>query len=157
EPTDTVIGGLGTDFLFAVNANPWNIDLGAARVEWMFAGFGDDTIHALTVYTRGDIFSSGGNDRLFGGNFDDNLWAGVGDDTLNGGEGNDLLFGDLGADAFIGGTGDDTIYADSQDFSINAGLGTDALYWAAGVGANMDLAAASLEFVQTLGDDDTLN
>jgi Ca2+-binding RTX toxin-like protein len=49
------------------------------------------------------------------------------------------------------------LYADSSDTLIDGGAGTDALYWAAGANANIDLAADSIEFVQTLGDNDTLN
>src|SRR5262249_42571520 len=136
---------------------PWTIDLGATSIEEMFAGFGDDHIDASTQTVGVTVFATGGNDTVIGSNFDDNLWGGARNDTLLGGPRNDLLLGDVGADSLSGGAGNDTIYADSSDTLIDGGPGTDALYWAAGVNANIDLAASSIEFVQTLGDNDTLN
>jgi Ca2+-binding RTX toxin-like protein len=157
EVSDTVNGGAGTDSLQAENANPWTIDLGATSIETMLAGFGDDHIDGSTQTAGVTVFASGGNDTVIGSGHDDFLWGGVGNDTLTGGAGNDLLFGDLGADSLSGGDGNDTLYDDSSDAHIDGGAGTDALYWAAGVSANINLAADSIEFVQTLGDNDTLN
>ena len=142
EFTDTVNGGAGTDFLYAVNSNPWSIDLGATSIEWMSAGFGNDTIDASTQTAGVTVYASGGDDVVTGSNFDDFLWGGVGNDTLTGGAGNDLLFGDLGADSLSGGAGDDTIYADSADTLIDGGTGHDVLYWTEDVAANFDMAAA---------------
>jgi hypothetical protein len=154
---DTVNGGAGTDTLESVNAKPWTIDLGAASIEVMVSGFGDDHIDASTQTSGVTVFALGGNDTVIGSNFDDFLWGGVGNDTLAGNGGNDLLFGDLNTDSLSGGDGNDTLYDDSSDAHIDGGAGTDALYWAAGVSANINLAADSIEFVQTLGDNDTLN
>jgi Ca2+-binding RTX toxin-like protein len=155
--TDTISGGAGHDSLQAVNANPWSIDLGATSIETMLAGFGNDQITAATQTVGVTVFASGGNDILTGSSFNDFLWAGVGNDTLSGGSGNDLLFGDLGADSLSGGAGNDSLYADSADTHIDGGAGTDALYWAAGANANINVGADAVEFVQTLGDNDTLN
>jgi ELWxxDGT repeat protein len=157
DVSDIINGGAGADILFAINANPWTINLGATAVETMLAGFGDDHITAASQTVGVTVFAQGGNDTVTGSNFDDFLWGGVGNDTLAGGGGNDLLFGDLGADSFSGGAGNDTIYADSTDTLISGGAGNDALYWAAGVGANINLGADSIEFAQTLGDNDTLD
>jgi hypothetical protein len=157
EPTDSVSGGLGSDTLTAVNANPWTIDLGATSIETMLAGFGDDHIDGAGQSVGVTVFASGGNDTVTGSAHDDFLWGGVGNDTLAGGTGNDLLFGDLGADSLSGGDGNDTLYGDNSDTMINGGAGTDALYWAAGANANINVGADAVEFVQTLGDNDTLN
>src|SRR5262249_53140843 len=73
EPTDTIVGGDGQDFLFAQNANPWTIDLGAASVEWMFAGFGDDHIDASSQTVGVTVFANGGNDTVTGSTHDDFL------------------------------------------------------------------------------------
>jgi Ca2+-binding RTX toxin-like protein len=122
----------------------------------MQAGFGDDTIDASTQTVRVDVFAGGGNDTMTGSNFDDNLWAGVGNDTLVGGNGNDLLFGDLGADSMSGGAGNDTIYADDSDTLLDGGTGTDNLYWTVDVGANFDMAARSIEWMQSQAGNDTI-
>ena len=156
ELTDTINGGAGTDFLFAVNSNPWSIDLGATSIEWMSAGFGNDTINASTQTAGVTVYASGGDDMVTGSNFDDFLWGGVGNDTLIGGAGNDLLFGDLGADSLSGGAGNDTIYADSADTLIDGGAGTDVLYWTEDVAANFDMAARSIEWMQTQAGNDTV-
>src|SRR5207237_3153669 len=92
-----------------------------------------------------------------GSPFDDFLWGGVGNDTLIGGDGNDLLFGDLGADKLSGGNGNDIIYADNSDTLIDGGAGFDALYLGADFTGTIDLAADSIEFVQTLGNNHILN
>jgi ELWxxDGT repeat protein len=157
EVSDTVNGGAGTDSLQAENANPWTIDLGATSIETMLAGFGDDHIDGSTQTAGVTVFASGGNDTVTGSGFNDFLWGGVGNDTLTGGAGNDLLFGDLGADSLTGGDGNDTLYADNSDTHIDGGAGTDALYWAAGANANINVGADAVEFVQTLGDNDTLD
>ena len=75
----------------------------------------------------------------------------------HGGAGNDLLFGDLGADKRLsGGAGDDTIYADSADTLIDGGSGPDVLYWTEDVAANFDMAARSIEWMQTQAGNDTI-
>jgi Ca2+-binding RTX toxin-like protein len=157
EVSDTVSGGAGLDTLQAENANPWTINLGATSIETMLAGFGDDHVDASTQTAGVTVFASGGNDTVTGSGFNDFLWGGVGNDTLTGGSGNDLLFGDLGADSLSGGAGNDTLYGDNSDTHIDGGAGTDALYWAAGANANINVGADAVEFVQTLGNNDTLN
>jgi len=84
----------------------------------------------------------GGNDRLEGGAFADELFDAFGDNVLIGGGGDDLLtvmsgsnelFGDAGADLLIGGvgsdaltggTGDDVIVADTAAFLV----GNDTIF-----------------------------
>lgn len=60
-------------------------------------GQGDDVVIAL-----------GGNDRLLGGEGNDNLYGGEGDDVLIGAGGNDKLWGGGGTDTLEGGKGNDT-------------------------------------------------
>ena len=156
EPTDTVNGGAGTDTLQAVNSNPWTINLGTTSIEYMLAGFGDDQIDASSQLVSVTVFGSGGNDTLTGSIYDDFLWAGVGNDTVTGGAGNDLLFGDLGADSLSGGAGNDTLYGDSADTLLDGGTGTDNLYWTEDVAANFDMAARSIEWMQTQAGNDTV-
>ncbi|EAW38371.1 hypothetical protein L8106_10116 [Lyngbya sp. PCC 8106] len=125
EGGDTLIGGLGNDFLF-VNGNN----------NWVFAGKGDDIIEgrfgADTIF--GDIGNdiinaNAGNDLIFGNNDQDQINAGNGDDTIFGGQGNDdidagigndLIFGDIGNDRLRGGGG-------SDQFVIGSGFGTDVI------------------------------
>ncbi len=62
EFTDIINGGAGTDFLYAVNSFNWSIDLGATSIEWMLAGFGDDTINAASQTVGVEVYASGGID-----------------------------------------------------------------------------------------------
>jgi Ca2+-binding RTX toxin-like protein len=157
DASDTINGGAGLDVLQADNANPWTVDLGATSIETMLSGFGDDHIDGSTQTVGVTVFASGGNDTVIGSSFNDFLWGGDGNDTLTGGAGNDLLFGDVGADSLSGGAGNDTLYGDNSDIHIDGGAGTDALYWAAGANANINVGVDAVEFVQTLGNNDTLD
>ena len=71
------------------------------------------------------IGSSGGNDKLRGGDGDDTLMGGGGDDTLHGGTDNDVLHGDTGADRIFGGSGDDTASGGAGSDKIMLGAGND--------------------------------
>jgi serralysin len=157
DGSDTINGGAGTDTLQSENANPWNINLGTTSIETMLSGFGNDNVNGSTQTVGITVFASGGNDTVTGSNQNDFLWGGAGNDTLTGGAGNDLVFGDVGADSLSGGAGNDTLYGDSSDTHIDGGAGTDALYWAAGTNANINVGADAVEFVQTLGNNDTLD
>lgn len=157
EFSDIINGGAGTDFLFQVNSNPWNIDLGATSIEWMSAGFGSDTINAATQTASVEVFASGGNDTVTGSAFNDFLWLGAGNDTAVGGNGDDMLFGDIGADSLSGGDGNDNFFVDSADTLISGGNGVDNMYWTEAVAsANINMATSSLEWAQTQGGNDTI-
>lgn len=147
EFTDTIIGGAGTDLLYAVNANPWTIDLAATSIEWMSAGFGDDTITAAGQSVGVTIYAGGGNDIITGSSLADTIWAGVGNDTVDGSGGDDVIIGDLGADSLSGGGGSDTIYIDGDDTLFDGGDGTDALYITAGIGRTIDMALTHFEWI----------
>ena len=57
------------------------------------------------------------DDRLHGGNGNDNLDGRAGDDVIYGGRGDDVLKGGAGVDSFHGGPGDDVIMVDHFDFT----------------------------------------
>ena len=88
----------------------------------------DDTTDPVTLYASGNDKLKGGdvNDEISGLSGDDTLYGMGGDDILDGGDDNDLLVGGPGADTLKGGGGDDVIsYSDSPDgVTIHLGDGT---------------------------------
>ena len=158
ECIDTISGGAGTDYLYGVNSYGWSIDLGAASIEWMSAGFGSDTINAASQTASVTIYGGGGNDVMTGGSAGDVLWAGAGNDTVSGGGGDDVIIGDVGVDSLSGGDGNDIIYMDGADSAVSGGAGTDAVYVTSGTGTTLDMAATQFEWVADFaGGNDTYN
>lgn len=96
---------------------------------------GDDFLKLNTkvpVLARGDY----GNDTLFGGNENDDLfgddgndlmYGGAGDDLLEGNDGRDVLFAGGGTDTLMGGIGSDRLFsrdeADPVGDIVNGGKG----------------------------------
>jgi serralysin len=158
---DTVQGGSGFDVLYGVNAYDWSVDLGSASIEYMIAGFGNDTLNAATQTQGVQVYSGGGNDSVTGSAFTDVVFAGSGNDTVIGGDGNDVIIGDVGADSLSGGAGDDTLYIDAADIFVSGGAGYDAAYITGLLGdpgLSLDLGAAGFEFVADFaGNADVLN
>lgn len=74
------------------------------------------------------IFAGAGNDYLSGGNDRDIIFGDEGDDEIYGGEGNDLLFGQEGDDMIWGETGNDQLHGGSGNDSMWGGVGNDWLY-----------------------------
>ena len=162
DSADTISGGAGFDVVLQINDNPMTIDLGATSIEYIQAGFGNDTINAATQTTGVQVYAGGGNDTITGSNFDDFIFAGVGNDTVVGNDGNDVILGDLGSDSLSGGAGNDSIYADNTDSFIDGGSGFDALYivtsGANSNGMSIDMAATHFEFVADFfGGNDTID
>ena len=162
DSADTISGGAGFDVLLQINDNPMTIDMGATSIEYIQAGFGNDTINAATQTTGVQVYAGGGNDTITGSNFDDFIFAGVGNDTVVGNDGNDVILGDLGSDSLSGGAGNDSIYADNTDSFIDGGSGFDALYivtsGANSNGMSIDMAATDFEFVADFfGGNDTID
>ncbi|MDP1751986.1 MAG: calcium-binding protein, partial [Reyranella sp.] len=92
---------------------------------------------------------------LTGSAFGDYLDGGNGNDTLAGGGGDDLLVGNGGADILRGQGGDDYLIELGGDSQIDGGAGFDSLFVWSDTGVTLDLATASIEWVQgsVLGDD----
>jgi Ca2+-binding RTX toxin-like protein len=80
---------------------------------WIIGGPGDDKL-------RGD--GLGADNKIHGGEGNDQLTGGAGKDELKGGEGADRLYGLAG---------DDTLLADEKDTEIAGGVGTDILDYSA--------------------------
>lgn len=158
EHADSISGGTGTDALYAVNDYDWSIDLTATNIEWMQAGFGNDTITAAGQAAGVTIYASGGNDVLTGSDQGDVLWAGVGNDIVTGSGGDDVIVGDLGIDILSGGDGNDRVYTDGIDSLLGGGNGTDALYITGGSGLSLNLNANLFEWVTDfVGGTDAIN
>lgn len=157
EFTDLVDGGDGTDFLFAVNAFGWIIDLAATDIEWFSAGFGNDVIDASNQTSAVTIYGNGGNDAVSGSGLNDTIWLGAGNDTVNGFGGDDVIIGEEGADELSGGGGNDQLYVDADDLLFNGGSGIDAIFITAGAGLTIDMAYSRVEWVgDYAGGDDTI-
>ena len=114
------------DFFQFFNGEKW--DLATVKVHVDTLGpLEDDTLYGYT----------GGDNRLFGLDANDELHGNTGNDFVNGGEGNDTLYGQsgddtldggMGVDILKGGNGNDLYYVNSINDSIvettNAGLDT---------------------------------
>lgn len=74
-----------------------------------------------------DIEGTSRNDRLVGGNRNDEIDGNAGNDTLIGKGGNDELDGDAGNDRLSGGAGNDELDGDNGRDELNGGAGRDEL------------------------------
>ncbi|MEM7404258.1 MAG: calcium-binding protein [Pseudomonadota bacterium] len=124
--TGLVDGGDGYDVGIVEGVDAVQIDAGAASLEAILAGAGDDMLFAGTGL---GVHLSGAE----------------GADGLYGGAGNDFLDGGSGADSLDGGAGDDFLLVDAADVTIRGGSGIDALIGTGTEGLNVDLGAASIE------------
>jgi Ca2+-binding RTX toxin-like protein len=70
----------------------------------------------------------GGNDRMFGTNFSDQLRSMRGNDSVYGGGAADSIMGDAGSDKIYGGAGGDAMDGGLGRDSVYGGAGSDALY-----------------------------
>lgn len=90
---------------------------------------GDDIFDTSLGLNEGIVGGNGGNDTLIGSALEDRLNGDSGDDTLSGNDGDDLLSGGAGADDLDGGAGSDTasyalataVIVDLADASRNTG------------------------------------
>ena len=75
ERSDQISGGIGIDFLYAVNDFAWSINLATTSIEWMRAGFGGDSIDAGGQTQSVEVYAGGGDDTVGGSAFADIIWA----------------------------------------------------------------------------------
>ncbi|HYD67955.1 calcium-binding protein [Azospirillum sp.] len=146
DGADTFIdGGDGFDTAYIQGIAGATVDLGAARIERVFGGAGDDRLSAQSVGSGLYVNGGDGDDQLTGGSGADTLVGGDGDDVVSAGDGDDTITGGAGADQLVAGAGDDLMYIDGADAHIDAGAGFDTVYVQGTVGATIDLAAAGIE------------
>ncbi|WP_431272309.1 calcium-binding protein [Dankookia sp. P2] len=143
---DSINGGAGRDVLYMVDDTPANLAIDVMKIEYVAAGFGNDTINGAGQTRAIEVYASGGDDSVVGGSGNDWLWGSVGNDTLIGNAGDDVIVGDLGADSLSGGAGNDRMYVDAQD-TIDGGDGFDAAYIIGGTGMAINLATTHMEWV----------
>ncbi|MFC7474479.1 calcium-binding protein [Dankookia sp. GCM10030260] len=129
DATDTVDGGDGYDIMYMGTDAAFTVDLGAIRVEWLFAGAGNDSVSSSTA-TPIQVYANAGADTLSGGGGNDTLWGGEGADSIAGNAGADTLVGEAGADTIAGGAGDDGLFGgDGADvFVFGAAWGNDTIF-----------------------------
>jgi Ca2+-binding RTX toxin-like protein len=85
--------------------------------------FGTDTLLGFE-----NIYSGGGNDRLYGDSAENQILGGGGNDSIYGNGGNDVLRGEAGNDSISGGTGQDILHGDNGSDRLNGGIGGDRFF-----------------------------
>ena len=86
---------------------------------------GDDIV---SLVDTGEVFSAlGGDDTVYGGRGDDQIYGLGGDDELHGGEGDDIVHGHGGDDTLYGGAGNDKLQGKTGDDTLHGGAGDDTL------------------------------
>ena len=161
---NAIFGGDGNDTIFT-NANDSTAADGGAgndtitAASFVHGGDGDDVIHMMVTYYRGDVHGDAGNDTLYASSIGSYLAGGSGADMLVGDAGADaLVSGDWATgtfnaipdsgteqDTLLGGGGDDEIWAGYGDI-IDGGPGTDTLHLtltAAPAGVTIDTAGTN--------------
>ena len=73
------------------------------------------------------IDGAGGDDTIFGAAGNDTVFAFDGNDSIQGGDGDDVLSGESGNDALLGETGDDVLMGGENDDYLDGGEGRDFL------------------------------
>ena len=133
DKSENIHGGDDGDIVIVIGDKGVTLDLGAAEVEMVSGGRGDDFFYSTgnsSIFVRGGdgddtIFGSIANDALSGENGDDFISGNLGDDILRGHRGNDVLRGDGGNDILYGGTDDDRLYGGEGDDSLLGESGDD--------------------------------
>ena len=109
---DILIGGEGNDKLIGGKGKDTAYFSSKSNVVKLFTTKKQNTKDGLDILNQiENIFSGGGNDKLYGNK---------GSNILNGGTGNDLLVGGIGKDKLIGGKGKDI-------FKLSKGKGYDLI------------------------------
>ncbi|MGB3473118.1 MAG: cadherin domain-containing protein [Erythrobacter sp.] len=141
---DTLVGGVGTDFIYGFGGNDTLRGLGERDA--LYGGDGNDSLYGGDAIDFLD--GESGNDRLFGEDGDDFISGGTGNDVLDGGAGDDDLYGQDGNEGvrasgsnplrgfisagLIGGVGNDRLDGGGGDDFLNGGTGADQLIGGAG-------------------------
>ena len=148
-------GGAGFDSVFVQTSASATLNMGMASVEWAQGNAGADIFNAASQAVGVYIYGLDGDDAITGSAFADFLDGGDDVDILVGGGGADVLFGGAGADQMYGQDGDDSLIELGGDSQIDGGAGFDSLFVWSDSGLTLNLATASIEWVQgsVLGDD----
>lgn len=123
---ETLLGNQENDLIRANEGN--DLLAGSVNDDILYGEEGDDILRGdlNTVQAGGE---AGGDDLLYGGLGNDQLYGQGGDDLLNGGDGDDALYGDAGNDLLVGGLGFDTLMggAGRDTFAIASSSGDDTI------------------------------
>ncbi len=133
---DRIIAGGGTNVVTDGTGNDY-VDLSGNAVATLFAsGGGNDCVFGSNF---NDTLSDGdgSGDTIFGLDGNDSITGGAGDDSLDGGAGNDTIVGAAGADNIVGGEGDDSITPNTGVDTVIAGAGSDTIVWTTGDGSDI--------------------
>ena len=114
--TGSVVGSAFDDVITNSGTMQGRIDLSS----------GNDFYDGRGGVVFGQIAAGYGNDTMFGGAQDDNLFGDVGNDILRGGAGDDTVSGGIGKDTLFGGAGDDIIAGGKGQDVMTGGAGEDA-------------------------------
>ncbi len=158
--TIKAVGAGNESTLHTVTVNIGDVEeltqiLGTGENDRLRGGDGNEEI----IARGGDdsIGAGGGNDVIDGGGGRDNIRGNDGDDVIDGGAGNDTIRGDAGADELRGGAGNDTIYADGDDTVVEGGDGTDRVIVQGDSDFSIDMTAGGVERVDGGAGNDTLD
>ena len=137
---DRVFGGQGADTIATGDGNDY-VDPGYGS-DLIKLGAGNDY---LDYYDDTGTRNVTGDDRVYGGDGDDDIYTPNGDDYVDGGLGNDWLYGGDGKDTVIGGDGNDTVQAEGGADIVTGGEGNDSIsldydYWSDTTPADNDRA-----------------
>jgi len=102
---------------------------------------GDDPIFGSVA--ADSLAGAAGDDTLLGGDGDDSLDGGTGHDSLVGGDGADQLQGGSGNDVLLGDTGNDTLDGGGGSDDLQGGLGDDSYVFTRGSGADQAVVRES--------------
>jgi len=88
----------------------------------------------LVVGMQGDDLMYGGadNDDMFGEDGNDTMHGGTGEDYMRGNSDNDLMYGDAGNDDMDGGSGNDVMFGGADADDMEGGTGNDLMHGGSG-------------------------
>ncbi|WP_168797811.1 calcium-binding protein [Aliishimia ponticola] len=151
--------GDGADYVFSGDGDDWisasgnhGAQVGDSlfeiyEVQTIEGGFGNDTIKFIDD-GAGTIIGDAGDDRIFGGEYNDILIGGLttyegieytDNDVIVGNGGDDAIYGGEGDDWMHGGAGNDEIYANMGSNTLRGGDGHDYLNAGAYADADTDV------------------
>ena len=124
---DTIVSASNSNSIINLNDATLQYEEGGGG----FVSYTENTHGGFTIANSVIIENAtggGGNDHLFGNEFDNILTGNAGRDEIEGGDGDDYLYGNGGRDDLSGGAGDDHLMGGTGGDTLNGGAGDDYLY-----------------------------
>jgi Ca2+-binding RTX toxin-like protein len=134
-----LVSGTSAPLLSGFNASAASVEIWQGNNRGLLGTAAANTFNLAGLQTKSAlpfIDAAGGNDRLIGSKFaddlrgntgNDNLQGGLANDKVTGGAGNDIALGGSGNDNIQGGAGNDNLRGDAGNDIVTGGLGRDIL------------------------------